>query len=250
MYTEFIPAAISIMGVEVTPFQSYSDATKCAANLIAAGTKASCVAINPEKVFRASKDPRLFASLRNADMRVCDGIGIVIGARILYHRKIKRCTGCDLFLRLIAAAAANGWRVFLLGASADSNAGACLKLQSLFPRLRVAGRCDGYFENSDEIVRQINESGAQLLFVGMGSPRQELWIDRYRRSINASFCMGVGGTFDVISGKVPRAPRIFRKTGTEFLFRLATNPRRLRRQLALPLFMLQLLGERLSGSGV
>lgn len=247
--TELLPEPISIVGVEVTPFRSYSHATKCVAELVAAGAKVSCVAINPEKVFRASKDPRLMATLKTVEIGICDGIGIVIGARILHGRRIRRCTGCDLFLRLIAEAAASGWKVFLLGASPDSNAKACAKLQESFPQLNVVGRRDGYFGESQEVIRQINQSGAAMLFVAMGSPKQEFWIAKHRQSIDASFCMGVGGTFDVISGKAARAPGVFRKTGTEFLFRLAADPRRFRRQLALPRFMLQVLGKRLFSAG-
>ncbi|GAH47619.1 unnamed protein product, partial [marine sediment metagenome] len=89
-------------------------------------------------------------------------------------------------------------------------------LIEMHPGLHIVGRRDGYFEDSAAVVDQINASRADLLFVAMGSPKQELWITEHRDAINASFCMGVGGTFDIISGKTRRAPKVFRKTGTEF----------------------------------
>jgi N-acetylglucosaminyldiphosphoundecaprenol N-acetyl-beta-D-mannosaminyltransferase len=235
------------MGVDVIPFESYSDATRCVAQLVAGRDKVFCVAINPEKVFRAGKDPRLLAALRTAEIGICDGIGIVIGARILQGRRLRRCTGCDLFFRLLAEGAEKGWKIFLLGASRESNSKTAARLATMFPHLRRVGRRDGYFPDSGEVVREINESGADLLFVAMGSPRQEFWITEHRQQLDVPFCMGVGGTFDVVSGATTRAPRIFRKTGTEFLFRLIADPRRFRRYLALPRFVMQVLGRRLLG---
>jgi len=98
------------------------------------------------------------------------------------------------------------------------------------------------------VVRTINASGADLLFVALGSPRQELWITKHRSDLRVSFCMGVGGTFDVISGKTRRAPGLFRRTGTEFLFRLIREPTRWRRQIVLPLFLFSVLKRRLFGT--
>lgn len=229
------------MGIRVSPYESYSDVLEYVGESIATRRRSYCVAINPEKVYRALKDSRVRAALDQADIRICDGIGIVLAARLLYGRRIRRCTGVDLFFELIAAAARNRWKVFLLGASAESNATACSKLRQRYPGLRIVGRRDGYFQDPMGVVRQINESQPDLLFVAMGSPRQELWIAKHREALKPPFCMGVGGSFDVVAGKAKRAPGIFRKTGTEFIFRLATQPRRWRRQLALPLFVAALL---------
>lgn len=236
---------LSIMGVPVRPFGSYAQAVEHVADVISSGRKSFCVAINPEKVRQAVRDPQLLAILQDADIGVCDGIGIVLAARLLYGRKIRRCTGCDLFFHLNATAAARGWRVFLLGASPECNAAACARLGEMYPGLKIVGNRDGYFRDSEEVVAEINASRADLVFVAMGSPKQEHWIARHRRSINASFCMGIGGTLDVVSGRAKRAPKVFRRTGTEFLFRLLANPGRWRRQLALPAFVLMAVGRRL-----
>ncbi len=222
--TRRFPEALSILGVAVTPFDSYSQAVACIEDLIASGRKSLCVAVNPEKVYRALHDPALMAALAQADIGTCDGIGVVLAARLLHHRRLIRCTGCDLFFHLVARAAQKGWRIFLLGASAESNRRAAADLVERYPALQIVGREDGYFQDSGAIVRKINESGAEILFVAMGSPKQELWIAQHRAVLQTPFCMGVGGTFDVAAGTARRAPRICQKTGTEFLFQLATRP--------------------------
>jgi N-acetylglucosaminyldiphosphoundecaprenol N-acetyl-beta-D-mannosaminyltransferase len=236
---------LSILGVGVLPFESYDEAVAYVERAIASGRKSFGVAINPEKVYQATLNSELMAALAQADMGICDGVGVALAARLLHGRWLRRCTGCDLFFRLIAKAAEKGWRVFLLGASPESNEGACEVLSRQYPGLRIAGRRDGYFTDSSEVVRQINASGADLLFVAMGSPRQELWIAEHRPELDAPFCMGVGGTFDVVSGKARRAPAVFRRTGTEFLFRLLSSPARWRRQAVLPLFLLKVLQKKL-----
>jgi N-acetylglucosaminyldiphosphoundecaprenol N-acetyl-beta-D-mannosaminyltransferase len=153
-------------------------------------------------------------------------VGISIASRVLYGRSIKRCTGCDLFFRLLSLACRKEWGVYLLGASAESNAAARSGLKSKYPDLKIVGWQDGYFEDSGAVIEQINRSKAKLLFVAMGSPKQEYWIRQHRHLIDASFCMGVGGSFDIASGQLARAPKVFRMTGTEFLYRLLREPRK------------------------
>jgi N-acetylglucosaminyldiphosphoundecaprenol N-acetyl-beta-D-mannosaminyltransferase len=200
-------------------------------------------------MYNAWHDPELLTLLRQADLGICDGVGVSIGSRILYGRGIKRITGCDLFFRLLGRAAEKGYGVFLLGASAPANAAARAALQKTYPDLRIVGWHDGYFQDSQKVVEEINVSGADLLFVAMGSPKQEQWIGRHRQSLNASFCMGVGGSFDIAAGNLRRAPKIFRMTGTEFLFRFALEPRkRLVYQKILLCFLLRVLGRKFFGA--
>ncbi|MEA3227255.1 MAG: WecB/TagA/CpsF family glycosyltransferase, partial [Planctomycetota bacterium] len=141
-----------------------------------------------------------------------------------------------------------GWGVYLLGASSQSNAAARSRLQETYPDLKIVGWQDGYFEDSDAVVEHINASGASLLFAAMGSPKQEHWISRHRHAINANFCMGVGGSFDIASGGLKRSPKVFRVTGTEFLFRLVMEPRkRWRIQKVLFSYFLRVMRVKLSG---
>ncbi len=218
------PEPVWIMGARVVPFESYEQAVDCAEARITARRKTFGAAINPEKVYRAGRDPALMAVLRDAEFGLCDGVGISIAARLLHRRKISRCTGCDFFFHLIERAAHKGWGVFLLGAAPESNEKAAAKLSADYPGLRIVGRQDGYFEDSEAVVRQINASGAEVLFVAMGSPKQELWISQHREAIAAPFCLGVGGSFDIASGLARRAPRIFQLTGLEYLFQLVMRP--------------------------
>ena len=157
------------------------------------------------------------------------------------------CAGVAFFFELVKKAAGKGWKVYLLGASPESNQGAYETLLANNPGLKIVGRHDGYFDDSGKVIEDVNRSEADILFVAMGSPKQEQWIAENREAINASFCMGVGGTFDVVSGKVKWAPAICRKTGTEWLYRLVSEPKRWRRQLALPKFLWLLLRYKLAG---
>ncbi|OHB76604.1 MAG: hypothetical protein A2Z25_06055 [Planctomycetes bacterium RBG_16_55_9] len=221
-----VPAPLDIMGIPVVPFKSYDQALECIEGIIESNSRSFWMAVNPTKAYHAWHDPELKRLLLQADVAICDGVGISMAAKILYGQRIERCTGCDLFFKLLNLASRKGWGVYLLGASPKSNAAACSNLQKMYPSLKIVGAQDGYFEDSNAVVRQINRSGAKMLFVAMGSPKQEYWIWCHRRSIAASFCMGVGGSLDIASGDLARAPKIFRATGTEFLYRLGQEPRK------------------------
>ncbi len=216
--------SVPILGAGVTPFRSYGQAVACAAEQIESGRKAFWVAVNPEKVYRSWRDRRVRDVLAAADVGICDGVGVSYAAKLLHGRFIPRCTGCDLFSALIAASAQRGWGVFLLGANPDSNRVASENLRARYPRLRIVGRQDGYFLDADAVVEKINASGADLLFVAMGSPAQEFWIADHIGSLNIHVALGVGGSFDVASGLARRAPRWVRRLGMEFFYRAVTTP--------------------------
>ncbi len=243
--TKAVAIPLSILGVPVTPFDSLEAAARCVHDRVAAGLKTFCVAINPEKIRRAQHDAALKRAVDVASLHICDGVGVSLAAALLHGRKLPRCTGVDLFIELARLAASKRWKVFLLGGTPESNEGARLRLLEWFPEIDLAGWRDGYFSNSAEVVAQINATGADVLFVALGSPRQELWIAEHLDRLAPVLCMGVGGSFDVLSGKARRAPLLFRRSGTEWLFRLLMHPKRIRRQLALPAFALQVIRERL-----
>jgi N-acetylglucosaminyldiphosphoundecaprenol N-acetyl-beta-D-mannosaminyltransferase len=141
-------------------------------------------------------------------------------------------------------AAVHGLPIYLFGATEETNRRASDCLVERFPGLQVAGRQAGYVpaERMDELVDQINRSGARILFVALGSPRQELWMHRYRNSLSqVGVCQGVGGTLDVIAGKVARAPALWRAVNAEWLYRLVREPSRIARQRRLPRFVWRLL---------
>lgn len=205
-----------------------------------------CVAINPEKVCFAHGDENFRKIVQKASFHICDGAGTAAAVRILWGVKIPRITGIGLFLRMVATAEKEDLRVFLLGARPEVIQRTRLTLCERHPRLRVAGCLHGYFQEdqSQSVVEKINAARADMLFVGLGSPKQERWIGQHRSRLDTPFCMGVGGSFDVLSGCAKRAPRVFQSTGTEWLYRLAKEPWRWRRQTALVGFALSVLRQR------
>jgi N-acetylglucosaminyldiphosphoundecaprenol N-acetyl-beta-D-mannosaminyltransferase len=225
--------------VPVTCFSSYREAVEHIVDAIRNRASTFCVAINPEKICMARRDPSFLHIVRAANLHICDGVGAALAARLLQGRRIQRITGIQLFLDLIARAESDGLRVFLYGASPESNEGAYNRLLEMHPRLQVVGRQDGYLRDDKAISSKIRATDADMLCVAMGSPRQERWIAEYGHRTEVPYCMGVGGTFDVLSGRAKWAPAIFRRTGTEWLYRLIREPRRIRRQVVFPGYMVQ-----------
>lgn len=144
-------------------------------------------------------------------------------------------------------AAKKGYKIFLYGSKEDINKSAFEKLQNIYPGIQIVGRANGYLKDDEmpNLMKEINQSGADILFVALGSPKQEQWIEANLPKLNVKVCQGIGGTLDTIAGRVERAPVFFRKAGLEWLYRLIREPKRIRRQSALPIFALKILKEKL-----
>jgi N-acetylglucosaminyldiphosphoundecaprenol N-acetyl-beta-D-mannosaminyltransferase len=238
-----------VLGIPITCFHSYEDAAETIAERIKERQKTFCIAINPEKVCFARKDSAFAGIVRRGHVHICDGIGTALAVRLGRGWRIPRITGVGLFLRLMAMAEREGLRVFLLGAKPQTNEQACAVLQTKHPNLQIAGCHHGYFEEASPVIDQINASGADMLFAALGSPRQETWLAEHLEAIDVPFCMGVGGSLDVLTGNVKRAPEFFQRTGTEFLYRLIREPWRWRRQTVLLGFAARAFVEALSRRG-
>lgn len=232
-----------VMGVPITCFRSYQHAVECILDRIEANEKTFCLAVGPEKICFAKADKSLLHLIRQADVHCCDGVGAALAVRLLRRRTIPRITGVQLFHELLAAAETEALRVFLLGATPRSSELAYCRLQHRYPNLALVGRRDGYFDKDEPVIEQINAAHPDLLFVAMGSPKQEIWIAKHRDALAVPFCMGIGGTLDVVSGQAQWAPRFVRRTGTEFLYRLIMEPRRWRRYGIVPEFACRVLLE-------
>ncbi len=209
------------------------------------------LAVNPEKIMLSRKDRDLSRALRQADFLIPDGIGVIIGLKLLYGRRIAgavRIAGIELMEALLRFADRTGKRVFLFGGAAEVNEKAARIISHRYPGLVLAGHRHGYVDEyqAGALVQEINSLGVDILFVGLGSPKQEKWIQKYRNGLNTKICMGVGGSFDVIAGKISRAPEWTQKAGLEWLYRLYREPGRIKRQLALPRFALEILKERMT----
>jgi len=184
--------------------------------------------VNVAKLVNMGKDTVLRESVVGCDIINTDGMGVVLGARLLGHRVPERVAGVDLFHELLAMSVRKGYSVFLLGATNEVVKTTASKVQELYPGLILAGYHHGYFwENEREVVDKIRRSGAKLLFVAITSPKKEAFIHRWREQLGVAFVMGVGGTFDVVAGKVKRAPLWMQKYGLEWLFRVIEEPRRM-----------------------
>lgn len=202
---------------------------------------------NPEFVMRARQDRDFYRVLHAADLCVPDGIGLVWAGRWLGRPLPERVPGSELIYHLAELCAREGWPLFLLGAAEGVAAETGQILQRRYPGLIIAGTYAGSpapAEN-EAIVQMINESGATMLLVAYGAPRQDKWIDRNREALPAvRVAMGVGGAFDFVSGKSIRAPRWVQNLGLEWLHRLFHEPWRWRRMTALPRFALRVAAER------
>ncbi|MFZ5590483.1 MAG: WecB/TagA/CpsF family glycosyltransferase [Bacillota bacterium] len=202
--------------------------------------------LNPEYLYRAQHDPALLELAGRADIVTPDGTGIVWACAVAGTPVPERVTGIDLMLALLAEAAGRGWRVYLLGAAPGVADEAAANLQRRFPGLQICGTWHGYFvpQEAEQVLADIAEKRPQLLFVALGAPRQEIWLAENLSRIPAPVVgMGVGGSFDVLAGRVRRAPLWMQKAHIEWLWRLIQEPRRWRRMLVLPKFAWLVLRE-------
>ena len=196
------------------------------------------ITLNAEILYVAQSDEKLLSIINQADLVTPDGSGIVWACKELCGQEIQRVTGIDLMQEICQQSKVNHWKVFLFGAKPGVADEAGKKLEKQYGTL-VAGMAHGYFKPEDEeaIIERINASGADVLFLALGAPKQEFWIHRYRDRLKVPVVIGVGGSFDVIAGTVKRAPVFFQKIGMEWLWRLIKEPWRYKRMMALPKFV-------------
>jgi N-acetylglucosaminyldiphosphoundecaprenol N-acetyl-beta-D-mannosaminyltransferase len=223
------------------------EAQRLIGDLLSQPRFAHVVTFGSEMAMLARRDPSYRAILNQADLIVPDTIGVVYAARMLGCPVRERVPGVELVERLCNVCASHKIPVFLLG---GQPAVAQLAGQALISRhagLVIAGTQHGFFNESDDeqVAARIRASGAGLLLVALGFPKQERWIRAHANVLGNLVCMGVGGTFDILSGKLSRAPAGVRRLGLEWLYRLIREPRRLGRQLALPGFAFLVAAQRL-----
>jgi N-acetylglucosaminyldiphosphoundecaprenol N-acetyl-beta-D-mannosaminyltransferase len=193
-----------------------------------AGPRLRIEGLNVAKLVEARESPALMAALDEAELVHADGKGVVIGLAMA-GINLSRCAGIDLMRSLCALAAQRNIGVYLLGARRETVAAAAERLARDIPGLAIAGFRDGYFSETEEreVVDEIRASGARFLFIGISSPKKEVFLQRNWEALSVGVGMGVGGSFDVVSGELPRAPLWMQRAGFEWLFRLLLEPRRL-----------------------
>ncbi|HEY9061944.1 MAG TPA: WecB/TagA/CpsF family glycosyltransferase [Pseudobacteroides sp.] len=203
---------------------------------------------NAEIMMEAHRNPYLKDILCQADLLVADGAGVVLASKILGLGLPERVAGFDLIKNLFAEAENIKMRFFLFGGKPGIAEEAEKYLLANYKNIEVVGVRSGYFSSSEEkeIIDQINSSKADILLVALGAPKQEIWIHEHKRLLNAKVCIGVGGSLDILSGNVKRAPEFFQKYGLEWFYRLCKEPWRYKRMMDLPRFIMKVLQVRLS----
>ena len=206
---------------------------------------------NPEIIMKARDDEKLKKILDAGSLVTPDGIGVIYASRIKKKPLKERVTGYDMSIKMLEIANEEGYSIYLLGGADGVSKKAGENISESYKNLKVVGHHNGFFKGSHiglvdheeemEIVREINELEPDIIFVGLGFPRQELFIDNNKERLRAKLIIGNGGVMDILAGVTTRAPEIWQKLGLEWLYRLIKNPSRLGRQLILPKFLLEVI---------
>jgi len=197
--------------------------------IIQEGKPTQHVVINALKVNLMNDDPRLQEIVNACPLINADGASIVWAAKKLGIPLTERVAGIDLFENLVEVAAEKGYKIYFFGAKEEVVKKVKKIFEKRYPKLQIVGYRNGYFADSDEpqIVKNIAESGADMMFVAFSSPKKEFWVNKYLSELHIPFVMGVGGSFDVVAGVTDRAPKWMQNHGMEWFYRFIQEPRRL-----------------------
>jgi len=226
---------ITIGSIEVSGFSSINTMITSAIYSKGKVIPGFAIAVNPEKVVAANFSQEVHSVISSATLRYPDGVGVsyVMGKKSGF--KVARVPGCELWERLMHFSVDYQTPVFLIGSSDQVLKETCLKLRKL--GVNIVGTHNGYFTNDDEVIDLVKEANAQIVSVALGSPKQELFINKCRAIHPNAFYMGVGGTYDVFTYNVKRAPAFFIKAHLEWLYRLLSQPSRILRQKSLIIYL-------------
>ena len=206
------------------------------------GDKHSYVmAQNAEKIMMCLQNKQMRSIMENANLIIPDGVGVSLATKILYRYPTDRVPGFDLFIEVLKLAQKKKYTIYLLGGREEIEKNAISILRKMYRDLRIAGYHNGYFDDDKPIIDEINSFKPDMVFVALGLPKQEKWIYANRNKLNVKLLMGVGGSFDVIAGTAKLAPAFWRNNGFEFVYRLLVDPKRFRRQIVFPKFLLLIL---------
>lgn len=201
------------------------------------------ITLNAEIIYQAQFNEPLQKIINSADLVTPDGAGIVWAAGYMGDPVPERVTGIDLMLEICKQAHHNGWRIFLLGGAPDIADEAADKLREQYPNINIVGTHHGYFkeDEEDKVFELVRQAEPDIIFVALGAPRQEFWIREHKEKLPVKVAVGVGGSFDVVSGRVKRAPVWMQRLKLEWLARLIREPWRFKRMLSLPKFVLMVM---------
>jgi N-acetylglucosaminyldiphosphoundecaprenol N-acetyl-beta-D-mannosaminyltransferase len=244
---------IKIFGVEIDNL-SFNEAVEVVEGFLKGDRLRTICTPNTEIVMAAKNNPKLKELINDNDLIIPDGIGLIYGSRIRKRPLKERVTGFDISVKMLEIANRKGYSLFLLGGKDGVAKKASENILTQYPNIKITGYHHGYFkgshngyDNHDEelkIIRMINESKTDIIFVGLGFPKQEQWIGKNKHRIHGKVIIGNGGTMDVLAGVSKRAPEIFQRLGLEWFYRLIKEPSRIKRQMAIPKFILSVLFNR------
>ena len=230
---------LNILGVGIDCIDSEEALTQIE-NFIADGNPHQVVTANAEIIYQANRNEKMRNVINQAQMVTADGSGVVWASKQLGRPLRQRVTGIDLVNSICEQSARKGWKLYILGSAPGVAATAAVNIRQKFPGCNIVGTHHGYFNAKEEkqIVAELLQLQPDVLFVALGAPKQAYWIAEHMAQLQIPVSMGIGGSMDVLSGNVKRAPRWMQKMSLEWLYRLLIQPTRFKRVLALPKFML------------
>lgn len=209
--------------------------------------RGTIVTINPEMISYGKKNSEFAAFVNNADLVIPDGIGVEIGLKILGH-SIRRIAGIEFAKELVKKFSETSRPIAFIGAKPQIAEMAADNLRKEYNTLNACYIQNGYFKDDERVLEELKLSGAELVLIALGSPKQEFFIQRAKEMLPKSIFIGIGGSFDVWSGTVKRAPEIYQKLGLEWLYRTVKEPKRFKRIFpTLPLFVINVIIEKIFG---
>ena len=235
---------VNVLGVGIDNL-TLSEAVDKALSLISEHRCAYMVTPNPEIVMAAWDDPKVSKAIENADLVIPDGVGVMQAARILGTPLREHMPGIDAATEIIKRLASRGGSVFLYGARPGVAEKAAERMKQRFPGLVICGTNDGYGNDDGAVVSKINAAKPDFVMVCLGVPKQELWMAKHAAKLDAGLMAGLGGSIDVFSGQVKRAPLIWQKLKLEWLYRCFEEPKRFRKIKRIPQFIIKAWRKRL-----
>ncbi len=238
-----IKKPVKILGVPVHPLTMNESVTVLEEKL-QKKEQAFVVTANAEIIMMCQQDKEYNNIVsEQADLVLPDGAGAVWAGRYLGNEVPERVAGFDLYNQLLKLSADKGYKAYFFGGAPGVAEAAKNKAEELYPGVQIVGCRNGYFNEMEEeaIIKEINDAAPDMLFVALGAPKQEKWLVKYRNQLKPRVLMGIGGSFDVLAGKMERAPKWMQEASLEWAFRLYKQPSRFMRMLALPKFVLKVI---------
>ena len=235
-----------IMGLQFDNI-TMEEALDAAKALLQGEHAARVVTPNAEIAYEALHDENMRTLLNSAELMLPDGAGVVLASKILKTPLKQKVAGVDFADGLLGVLETTGQSLYLLGSRPGIGELAAQKMMQKHPRLRIAGIADGYFQDEAPVIDKINASGADVLFVCLGAPKQEQFMARHQKALHVKLMAGLGGTLDSFAGTVRRAPKWMIRLNLEWLYRLIKEPKRFKRMLRLPKYLWAAVCKRIRG---